>query len=173
MTEEPVTYCPDCTCDMCQKRMQDESARVTLGRSDSARCWTCSCGWIGCYTPDDIVEYGEPSECGRCYRERLSEADASRVKAALSAPATRPDPAILAAVEAERERCAKVAESFRLPGGNISDWINVNESAAEAQRRLIAAAIRSAKEGDIYTGIANSPTAMDQWEVSIRSAKEG
>lgn len=78
-------FCSSCNCDLCQRKMVENSARYALSRDPQTRCWSCSCGWIGCYTTSEIIEYGEPPECQNCYLERLSEViDIDRIRAALS-----------------------------------------------------------------------------------------
>lgn len=85
--ESGEEYCPSCLCDLCQRRNQDVSIKATLAEDSDARCWSCSCGWIGCYTNADLAEYGEPSECQSCYRERLSECDPARASLSASGAA--------------------------------------------------------------------------------------
>ena len=68
-----VEYCSRCDCHRCSARNRDASNQSAIAADPGARCWYCECGWVMCYTQAEIAEYGEPSECGKCYRERLEE----------------------------------------------------------------------------------------------------
>lgn len=40
------------------------------------KCWKCTkCGWVDCYSAQDLATYGEPSECQDNYHESLVEID--------------------------------------------------------------------------------------------------
>lgn len=75
-------YCRNCNCDKCRRIGDTRSLETTLKSGKPVQCWTCSCGWSGCYTDDDIAEYGEPSECPRCCRERLEPCDPPALQSA-------------------------------------------------------------------------------------------
>lgn len=74
-------YCDNCDCDLCAAQQQAASIKAALAADEKAVCWSCSCGWIACYTQADLAEYSEPSECNKCHRERLSECDPARLRA--------------------------------------------------------------------------------------------
>lgn len=103
-------YCPSCTCNACQRESEDRAIARALAEDAEARCWSCSCGWIGCYTAADIVYMGgEPSECNRCYRERLSECRPPSRVARLSTQSSMQ--ARIEELEAENERLTKAVGS--------------------------------------------------------------
>ena len=85
-----VEYCSHCQCDACDGRNRDQSNRSAIAMDAGARCWSCSCGWVGCYTGVEIAQYGEPSECAKCYRERLEECEQPKALASLSTPTAEP-----------------------------------------------------------------------------------
>lgn len=78
-----VEYCSHCECPSCDARNRAASIRTTIAQDAEAKCWSCSCGYIFCYTRSEIEKYGEPSECGRCYRERLQECSTRAALAAI------------------------------------------------------------------------------------------
>lgn len=80
---ETQSYCEQCSCDMCiaQQKVKRLNEAIEHAKLPGSRCWSCSCGWVGCYTPAEVAKYGEPSECQDCYRERLVEQDTSAVAA--------------------------------------------------------------------------------------------
>lgn len=42
--------------------------------SNNGACWRCTqCGWVDCYTAEDLAEYGRPTECQDHYHESLIE----------------------------------------------------------------------------------------------------
>ncbi len=81
-TLEQQEFCSSCQCDLCRRQSDENSAKTALADPE-ARCWSCTCGWIGCYTPEEVAEYGEPPECQNCYREGLVECEANRVRNSL------------------------------------------------------------------------------------------
>jgi hypothetical protein len=57
--------------------------------SGGAKCWKCTrCGWVDCYSAEDLAEYGEPTECQDNYHESLVEIDLVKGRAALADKAT-------------------------------------------------------------------------------------
>lgn len=70
-------YCSNCTCDQCQAVNEKRAIASALDSGEPVQCWSCPCGWVGCYTTSELAEF-EVTECQRCYRERLVECEPPR-----------------------------------------------------------------------------------------------
>jgi hypothetical protein len=101
---------------VCVRQQEVVILAHALNSGEPVQCWSCSCGWIGCYTASDIAEYDEPSECQRCYRERLEPCDPSAVRALL------PLGSVIDEIAAEIERLDRAR-----PTSRDSGWTSVGK----------------------------------------------
>jgi hypothetical protein len=66
-------------------RQRAEHVIMVESEPMGGKCWKCTrCGWVDCYTAEDLTIYGEPSECGENYHESVVEVDLAEGWAALS-----------------------------------------------------------------------------------------
>lgn len=131
-------YCSNRQCDSCDRQRQKLAIESALMSDESSRCWSCSCGWIGCYTQADLAEFGEPPECQKCYRERLGVCEPPAI-AALSTPST---------VSNAREILAAAYEDEGM-SESLAIWRELGDSPFEiAALRAIESALKAGGGGD-------------------------
>lgn len=107
---------------------------------EDGRCWSCSCGWVGCYTRAELKEHGKPSECSLCFRERLEECDPPR-------PAVESESADRGAVERVARAISEYTYALINDAGDCGEWEDMSETARKVYMKAARAA-RAAMNGE-------------------------